>query len=266
MPLAKRKVDVYEEDWLTTYADAITLVMIFLLTMISISKIDITKLEEMSASFASELGKKDIVKPISLLESQIQQILADVEISSDVSVTKDSTGVVIEFPGKVLFQSGTEITPNAAKALSEIALTSTAPRYRHYVVEVQGHSNPNQAAQPFPSAWEMTTARASRVVRFFAQEGIQSTRLIATGYADGNPKLPEIEGPKIERTGTLRGTSEQQKAAEKARRDAIATLPMPDNDRVVIRIHPPIDPETGLSIIAPPEQPPGAAAGGKAKS
>ncbi len=39
----------------------------------------------------------------------------------------------------------------------------------------------------YPSNWELSTARASTVVRFLSQHGVSPARLTATGYADQHP-------------------------------------------------------------------------------
>jgi chemotaxis protein MotB len=62
-------------------------------------------------------------------------------------------------------------------------------------IVVEGHTDdvPLSAAlrKRFPSNWELSTARASAVVRFFQQEGgIQPKRLAARGYSYYRPVVP----------------------------------------------------------------------------
>jgi chemotaxis protein MotB len=62
---------------------------------------------------------------------------------------------------------------------------------------VEGHTDnlPISNAQ-FPSNWELSSARASSVVRLFIVQGIIATRLKATGLADNVPieENSSIEG------------------------------------------------------------------------
>lgn len=55
-------------------------------------------------------------------------------------------------------------------------------------VSVEGHTDdlPIHTAR-FPSNWELSTARASAVTRYFIEHGIAPARLTAAGYADTRP-------------------------------------------------------------------------------
>jgi chemotaxis protein MotB len=56
-------------------------------------------------------------------------------------------------------------------------------------IAVEGHtdSHPISSSQ-YPSNWELSTARASTVVRYLGgRYGIKSSRLSASGYADQHP-------------------------------------------------------------------------------
>lgn len=55
-------------------------------------------------------------------------------------------------------------------------------------VSVEGHTDdlPIHTAR-FPSNWELSTARAAAVTRYFIERGIAPSRLTAAGYADTRP-------------------------------------------------------------------------------
>ncbi len=63
--------------------------------------------------------------------------------------------------------------------------------YDLYAVDVEGHTDDAPISTPkFPSNWELSTARATIVVRFLINAGIEPEFLKASGYADVKPKLP----------------------------------------------------------------------------
>jgi chemotaxis protein MotB len=58
-------------------------------------------------------------------------------------------------------------------------------------LEVDGHTNQlNVPTVNYPSAWELSTARASAVVRYLNGHGIAIDRLSAAGFAGTRPLLP----------------------------------------------------------------------------
>jgi chemotaxis protein MotB len=58
-------------------------------------------------------------------------------------------------------------------------------------IEVDGHTNQLQVPTVnYPSAWELSTARASTVVRYLADHGLPGNRLSAAGFAGTRPLIP----------------------------------------------------------------------------
>jgi flagellar motor protein MotB len=98
----------------------------------------------------------------------------------------------LEMSSAAFFDSGSAQLSNAGKTiLQEVAVNLLSPRFRGYRITVEGHTDdtPINTAQ-FPSNWELSTARAAAVVRFFLDEPIPAQRLRADGYADTFPKAP----------------------------------------------------------------------------
>jgi chemotaxis protein MotB len=55
-------------------------------------------------------------------------------------------------------------------------------------IEVSGHTNQlNVPTRNYPSSWELSTARASSVVRYMLGWRIEASRMTAAGYADQRP-------------------------------------------------------------------------------
>jgi chemotaxis protein MotB len=65
---------------------------------------------------------------------------------------------------------------------------------------VDGHTNHLGVANPrYPTLWELSTARASRVVRYLVEtKGISAKRLTAAGYAAERPLYPPSD-PRAEK-------------------------------------------------------------------
>ncbi|WP_347059463.1 flagellar motor protein MotB [Blastococcus sp. HT6-30] len=60
---------------------------------------------------------------------------------------------------------------------------------------VEGHTNhlPVTRGGPWPSNWELSTYRATTVLRYLAAEGVPQPRMSATGYSSTRPLVPEAD-------------------------------------------------------------------------
>ena len=192
----KRQNTAPEEDesWMTTYADAITLLMAFFVMLVSFSKVDIPRFEEAMAGIKKELGTDEAPKrPMFNLAQNLNSILEEVQIDQEeVQTGFDEAGGVIEFSNRSFFRPGSaELLPTAQKILVEISYQLAQPPYDLYYVDVEGHTDDAPINTPrFPSNWELSTARATGVVRYLITSGTEPVRMKASGYADVKPKYP----------------------------------------------------------------------------
>jgi chemotaxis protein MotB len=63
------------------------------------------------------------------------------------------------------------------------------------VLRVEGHANhlPVTPGGPWPSNWELSSYRASTVLRYLAGDGVPEVRMSATGYSSTRPLVPESD-------------------------------------------------------------------------
>lgn len=120
--------------------------------------------------------------------------LAAVENRVQRTVADDSYRLTtLEMPSAAFFASGSaDLSDSGARILQDvIAKNLTAANLQDFQITVEGHTDdvPIRTVQ-FPSNWELSTARAAAVVRFFIDHGIAPQRLRAAGYADAKPKMP----------------------------------------------------------------------------
>lgn len=106
--------------------------------------------------------------------------------SGMVSVTQSERGVAIEINASVLFASGQAVLEQGAvKTLQAVGHElAQIPN----MVQVEGFTDNTPISTPlFPSNWELSTARASSVVRLLAESGAAPERFIAVGYGEFRP-------------------------------------------------------------------------------
>lgn len=180
------------EEWLTTYADAITLLMAFFVMLLSFSKVDVAKFEQAAAGIKNELGKRETQSPIALLKIDVQDIVYEQQADQVVSVEGTDKGISIELLSSAFYKPGSaEIREQALPVLTKIFESLNGDKYQLYFVDVEGHTDDIPIhTDRFPSNWELSTARATEVVRFFIGKGMDPERLKAAGYAETRPKVP----------------------------------------------------------------------------
>lgn len=212
---------VSHDRWLISYADFITLLFAFFVTMYSISTVDQKKLETAAtaihgafAEWRPRLGDggeplpgvpgrdAKLVYGAHFLAAQgalaeLQALLKerlDAMGESRVELKIDPRGLVISVSEAASFPVGSaDLDDQAQHLFHEIGVTLAAlPN----AVRVEGHTDdiPIHTAR-YASNWELSTARATSVVAYFVQHvGLTPDRLSAAGYAEFHPQVEGDSG------------------------------------------------------------------------
>ena len=127
------------------------------------------------------------------IEQKISDALAKSKLLSEVKFTIDERGLVVTvITNEVVFAGNrADLQPGGAKILDAIS----PPLVKlPNAIEVDGHTNQLKAKTTFyPSGWELSTARASTVVRYLIGEGFAKDRMKSVGFADTKPLLPAAD-------------------------------------------------------------------------
>jgi chemotaxis protein MotB len=98
------------------------------------------------------------------------------------------------FQSEVLFPSGqATMTPEGLAAIDQLAaaiveLERTIPPEIDWALQVDGHTDSKAiATSQFPSNWELSSARATSVVKYLISRGVSAKRLVAAGYGEFQP-------------------------------------------------------------------------------
>jgi chemotaxis protein MotB len=155
--------------------------------------------ERAKASAQLEAAKKE-VQDFEKVKKQIKKALAAQNVDAAVLFRVDERGLVVTVVTSSIVFAGDQavLLPAGQQILGAIG-PALWPLPNH--LEVDGHTN--QLPVPtrrYPSAWELSTARASTVVRFLiASESIPAARLSAAGFAGERP----LYDPRDPRAATL---------------------------------------------------------------
>jgi chemotaxis protein MotB len=153
----------------------------------------VSKQEELSGRLAqTEAERGKLEGELKRVQTELSSILEPQISAGNVRIKRRGNELVVDVSDKILFDSGrAEINEGGQKVLAEVAPSLT--RLPNYVIQVGGHTDRTRVVNPetaerFPTNWELSTARATNVVRFLEERGkIPGSRLEATGFAQYRP-------------------------------------------------------------------------------
>ncbi|GAW92926.1 OmpA family protein [Calderihabitans maritimus] len=217
----KDREDIREQGapaWMVTYSDLMTLLLVFFVLIYSFSVLDVQKFKAFIASFpgVGVLDKgtapldweqkfaegntpgveENLPRPESRLDplvgvyALIQQYLQEKGLEEDVLATYEDRGIALDIKERILFDSGkADLKPEAKEFLDGLAgLLSKLPNQ----ISVEGHTDnrPINTVE-FPSNWELSAARASRVVRYFTEKhNLDPRKFVVVGFGEYHPVAP----------------------------------------------------------------------------
>lgn len=234
---AKRQGPDNNDRWLVSYADFITLLFAFFVVMYALSSVNEGKYKVFNVSMSQAFGTQGAVaeggtmklteqemyfkslvdrrnarlaekqrklnERMQKLNESLTTKMAGFVKNGQMTVSQSNRGVTLDINASMLFKPGeAAVQPEAVATLADVAKILSE---EDMSIEVEGHTDniPISNAQ-FPSNWELSSARASSVVRLFIEQGIVATRLKAAGLADNVP---------VQENSTIEGRARNRRVA-----------------------------------------------------
>lgn len=182
-----------DDSWQVSYLDIFTILLGFLFILLALSEMNQVKISSVSDLFISNTEETQfITTPINDIKTELEQLLANEIEAGQLEIVRDLNDIRIRFSSDDLYESGSAtLQPGARQLLDKVLGSIQKLRYDDFHIDVEGHSdNTPISSEPYPSNWELSTARASNIVKYFADTGISKKRLKASGYADSRPRVP----------------------------------------------------------------------------
>ena len=218
------------ERWLVSYADFITLLFAFFVTMYAISRVDEKKLGTVVESLQKALGstifmqvsrpdpgvfhstsqpidtalvqspgekeqgaiKEDFEKLAAEIKKKMEEGIKNSGERAETSLSQlkfiiDKRGLILRFSEHFFFDSGeASIRPEVIPMLNVLAQSlEKIPNH----IRIEGHTDSVPISTlRFPSNWELSTARATSIVRYFLTRfEFAPNQLSAAGYGEFRP-------------------------------------------------------------------------------
>ncbi|MBI4522627.1 MAG: OmpA family protein [Deltaproteobacteria bacterium] len=122
-----------------------------------------------------------------VLQLEMEHYVDTLGLRHEVGVVSSHHGLTISLKDTFPFASGkADLLPDLLPVLRKVA--AIAETHEDLSLEITGHTDDVPiATSEFPSNWELSAARASRVARSLAECGIDASRLVVQGYGSFRP-------------------------------------------------------------------------------
>ena len=185
--------------WLITLSDLTLLLLCFLVLWYVKNQEQNAPTQGTKPAAQAENASGDSEKPIpasthasdwSALREDIERFIAGAGMSDDVSIAAAPDEILLSFRDMVPFASGkADLRPEALPVLEKVAAVAVSRPAMH--LEINGHTDDRPIfTVEFPSNWELSSARASRVARYLIEKGVHPARIEVHGFAYHRPRVP----------------------------------------------------------------------------
>lgn len=218
-----------DESWLIPYADIMTLLLALFIVLFASSNIDKYKYEALMNALNSEFTGTEIknkqeglstilpseeskeeteIEPqkqqpvqsnatgqskedaeLDQLKAKLEKYIVDNGLNAVVTLGDTKRGIEVSLKDVILFDSGKAVLKeNSYETINGlVGLINTVPN----PISIEGHTdNVPVGKSGFSSNWELSSARAVSVLRYFEGQKIASARLQFAGYGEFHPVYP----------------------------------------------------------------------------
>jgi chemotaxis protein MotB len=203
-------------EWIVTYSDMVTLMLCFFVALFEPNEADPSQLAAMASAFnnagmgaytggntlgagkSADLGNTIMSLPAmdrgrslgTALRRATSLFTPEVR-SNKVKVTQDERGLIISLASDAFFGPASAVinieeTRDILFRLGTL-LESNEVRGRKFRIEGHTDSEATDPNGPWPSNWELSTARSLAVLHYLTDIGVQENRFQVAGFADTMP-------------------------------------------------------------------------------
>jgi chemotaxis protein MotB len=203
------------DDWITTFADMSMLLLVFFILLFTMSELDVKKFTDSFTSVKQALGQegqqlttvqvqsdeaailesvrmqKQLIESQRKVYSEIRTFMNRKGVEGVVGAVFDEGVITLRVPSGVLFKSGqVELTPEGEQVMR--IMKDMFIQRNDQDINIRGYTDdvPPGSGSRFKDNWEISSLRSVSVLRFLIRQGIEPSRLTATGLADMDPLFP----------------------------------------------------------------------------
>jgi len=187
LPAAARPVRASGDRWLFGYADVVTLLFACFASLYAAKVTPVV-----AAPAARDIRLPSDIRPTDRtlqLRRELESVATEDRGGPSMEIGASSRGLILSLAEAGSFPAGrADLTPEASRVMLTVA---AALRNLPNRIRVEGHTDDAPIRTSlFASNWELSTARATRVVQLLIEEGrVDPSRLSAAGYAEYRPRV-----------------------------------------------------------------------------
>ena len=201
----KKGDDINPNAWLDTYADTITLLLTFFILLYSMSSVDAKKLNQLSDALQKSLkgdvkveelsdinevaidGEKSAEQTQEDLVKKLNETIEANSFTDVIKVREEDRGVVLQLDETILFDPGKADLKKKSQNVLNMVTKIVKDLPNDVLIEGNTDDVP-MFNKEFQSNWELSTARAVSVVKYFVSEKkLDPTRFAVKGYGEYKP-------------------------------------------------------------------------------
>lgn len=188
-----------QDAWMVTMADLLVLLMTFFVLIFAAQ--DPLPPEKLQEAFGQTTGvfslfrtgflERISVAPRRDISQDLVQVFLDEIGALDVDVIQEERGLVITLPTDTFFAPGSPALNRRARTrIDQLSAFLAVTKHR---IRVEGHTDTRERVQPpYPGIWELSVARAHRVMRRLERNGVAEDRLALVGYGPAKPLFDNV--------------------------------------------------------------------------
>lgn len=211
----KKELKKPSQEWLTTYGDMITLCLCFFVMLYNPTEVDTVQLATLTASLQSSsttggqslstgrmadlgntinsLPSMEKGKSLGLVAKRAVSLFAPDIKSKHVTMTNDERGLVITLASNAYFQTNSaELNMDEHReTLLRVAQFLSSQELAGRYFRIEGHTSSEEGGPDsmWPSNWELSTTRATNILHYLSDFGVDERQFSVAGYAGNHPKV-----------------------------------------------------------------------------
>lgn len=199
--------------WMTTFSDMMSLLLTFFILLFSMSSVSEDKFQAASQSLQNALlngtgsgvleggnlvtedehpdgTSPEVPLEVQEMYEEVQEFVAENELGSTISLSRDDKGIYVDIKESILFASGQAAVKDQGTETLDL-VGELLNKFNNRVI-IEGYTDDVPVGNSkYSSNWELSVDRAVSVVRYLSeQKKVSPVRLSAVGYGEYRPVVP----------------------------------------------------------------------------